>query len=152
MLRSYCAVLLAASALGGVCASLADRAFAKYLRYLTALVCVLLVISPFRSLDLPGLFSTAGGTLPETETVLPSAAPSVETETRRRLEAWFADELFSDTGIKARVTGIQIDWSEADPVIERLSFCPEAPSEQTEETILRWAQTRFGLPCSVDAP
>ena len=146
MLRSYCLTLLASSVLGGLCASLADRPFARYLRYLTALLCILPVIAPFRNIDVPSFF-------PETTPAETAAAPRsepVETETLALLESWFADELFSDTGIKAASVRIQIDWDADSPTIHSLAVTLETPTDENKLQTERWAADRFGIPCAVE--
>ena len=51
-MRQYLTVLFCGSLLGAVCAAAAGGALEKYVRYLAALLCILLIISPFRELEL----------------------------------------------------------------------------------------------------
>ena len=147
MLRSYCLTLLVSSVLGGIVASLAEKPFTRYLRYLAALLCIVAVLSPFRTLDLSAL------TLPETPAGPNAAVPysdAVEAETLSLLESWFADELFSDTGIKAAQVRIQIDWNATSPTIESLAVVTEDPNGERKTQVERWAMSRFGIPCTVE--
>lgn len=147
MLRSYCLTLLTASVLGGIVTSLAEKPFARYVRYLAALLCIVTVVSPFRSIDFVSLLTAP---LPETPSAAVPYENAVETEAYSLLESFFADELFSDTGIKAASVRIQIDWNAASPVIEALAFALENPTDERKTQAERWAVSRFGVPCTVE--
>lgn len=151
-LRSYCAMLVAASVLGGLCAALASRPFSGYLRYLTALICIVLIVAPFRSLDLAGILSAQGSATEEAEQsgeAPPETENRVEKTADAMLEAWFLDALFSETGIKAEAVRIEMDRSEKDPVITGLCFLLPGGGKEEEDRVLRWAETKFGVPCEV---
>ena len=142
VLRDYCVTLLAASVVGGVCASVAEKPFARYVNFLTALCCVALAIAPIREVNWSAALGGIAGNETAAEQTEQTAAGEVETLAEERLKMWFSDQLFCDTGIKAEVSSIEIDWSEQDPMIESVTF---AAGENDREKIKKWGAERFGI-------
>ena len=88
-MRHYLTVLFCGSLLGAVCAAAAGGALEKYVLYLAALLCILLIVSPFRELELS--FSLpeepSEETLPAGETLSHLAGKEAEEEPRLRGKA-----------------------------------------------------------------
>ncbi|MCH5183056.1 MAG: hypothetical protein J1E00_02680 [Oscillospiraceae bacterium] len=145
-LQSYFSMLLTASVLGALCAAFVGSAFEKYLRYLAALICVLLVLAPFRSFDASHLFpadiSGADVSLPDGKTLSELAGEQAESE----ICAYIAQCLSAETGITATDVRIDIDWTETQPVIRavRLILPPE-DAHRTEEAAA-WVEKTYGVP------
>lgn len=150
-LQGYFSMLLTASVLGALCAAFVGSAFEKYLRYLAALICVLLVLAPFRSFDASELFRTdfsgAEASLPEGKTLSELAGEQAESE----ICAYIAQSLSAETGITAADVRIDIDWTENQPVIRavRLILPPEE-AHRTEEAAA-WVEKTYGVPGHVSA-
>lgn len=145
-LQGYFSMLLTASVLGALCAAFAGSAFEKYLRYLAALICILLVLAPFRSFDASGLlrtdFSGAEVSLPEGKTLTELAGAHAESE----VCAWIAQSLSAQTGITAAEVRIDIDWTENEPVIR--AVCLVLPPEEANraEEAAAWVMDSYGVP------
>ena len=145
-LQSYFSMLLAASVLGAICAAFVGSTFEKYLRYLAALICILLVLAPFRSFDASELFrmdySGAEPPLPEGKTLSELAGAQAESE----ICAYIAQSLSAETGITASNVRIDIDWTENQPTIRavRLILPPEE-AHRTEEAAA-WVERTYGVP------
>ncbi len=145
-LQGYFSMLLTASVLGAVCAAFAGGAFEKYLRYLSALICILLILSPFRSLDLlPGTEQLTDGQPEATvsgKTLEELAGELAEPE----ICAQIAAALSAQTGITAADVRIDIDWTEEEPVIRavRLILSPEDAGRAAEAA--DWVESAYGVP------
>ena len=148
VLRDYCVTLLAASVVGGVCAAVAEKPFARYVNFLTALCCVALAISPLREVDWSAAFGGNAGNGEAELTAEAQGNGEVETLAEERLKMWFSDQLFCDTGIKAEAARIEIDWSKQDPIIKSVTF---AAGENDRETIAKWGTERFGIDVGTEA-
>lgn len=145
-LQGYFSMLLTASVLGALCAAFAGSAFEKYLRYLAALICILLVLAPFRSFDASELlrtdFSGAEVSLPEGKTLTELAGAHAESE----VCAWIAQSLSAQTGITAAEVRIDIDWTENEPVIRAVYLVlPPEESNRAEEAAA-WVMDTYGVP------
>ena len=145
-LHSYFSMLLTASVLGALCAAFAGSAFEKYLRYLASLICILLVLSPFRSFDMTELLpSGSTGTEihpPNGKTLAELAGEQAESE----ICAWIAQSLSAETGITAADVRIEIDWTESEPVIRAVHLI--LPPEETDraEEAAAWVEKTYGVP------
>ena len=145
-LQNYFSMLLTASVLGALCAAFAGSNFEKYLRYLAALICILLVLAPFRSFDATELLRTdlSGEelSLPEGKTLEELAGAYAESE----ICAWISQSLSAQTGITAADVCIEIDWTESQPVIRavRLLLPPEEAGRAEEAAA--WVTSAYGVP------
>lgn len=145
-LQSYFSMLLTASVLGALCAAFAGSAFEKYLRYLAALICVLLVLAPFRSFDASRLFSmeVSGGetSLPEGKTLSELAGEQAEGE----ICAYIAQCLSAETGITAADVRIDIDWTETQPTIRAVRLLLPIEEAHRAEEAAAWVEKTYGVP------
>lgn len=145
-LQNYFSMVLTASVLGALCAAFVGSAFEKYLRYLAALICVLLVLAPFRSFDASELFPTGFGSkeisLPEGKTLSELAGEQAESE----ICAYIAQCLSAETGITATDVRIDIDWTENQPVIRAVRLILKAEDAQRVEEAAAWVEKTYGVP------
>lgn len=145
-LQSYFSMLLTASVLGALCAAFVGSAFEKYLRYLAALICVLLVLAPFRSFDASELFrkdfSGAETALPEGKTLSELAGEQAESE----ICAYIAQSLSEETGITAADVRIDIDWTEDRPMIRAVRLILPAEELHRAEDAAAWVEKTYGVP------
>lgn len=145
-LQNYFSMLLTASVLGALCAAFVGSIFEKYLRYLAALICVLLVLAPFRSFDPSELFRTDFSgeeiSLPDGKTLSELAGEQAESE----ICAYIAQSLSAETGITAADVRIDIDWTEDRPTIRAVRLLlPAEESHRTEEAAA-WVERTYGVP------
>lgn len=145
-LQNYFSMLLTASVLGALCAAFVGSAFEKYLRYLAALICILLVLSPFRSFDPSDLFFTdlSGEeiSLPEGKTLSELAGEQAESE----ICDYIAQSLSAETGITAVEVRIDIDWTEDRPVIRAVHLLLPPEEEHRAEEAAAWVERTYGIP------
>jgi len=111
-MKEYFITLLTASVLGGIVAVLVSgSSYEKYIKYITGLVCVVIIIAPLKSFisapfSLPDEYiSTAESTVSVT-----GADEVIASLTISELDTYIKDILFSEFGINVPLTDIKIDW------------------------------------------
>ncbi len=146
-MKQYLTVLFCGSLLGALCTAAAGARLEKYLRYLSALLCILLIVSPFREFDLePGEEGLSAPPAPlEGETLEGLSVKLAEEELCRTIAA----QLSAGTGITPVKLSIDIDWTAEEPVITavRLFLSPE--ENHRGEEAAAWAEAAYGVPCYV---
>ncbi len=148
-LQGYFSMLLTASVLGALCAAFAGSSFEKYLRYLASLICILLVLAPFRSFDASDLFQT-DFTSPDVS--LPDGKPLAERageQAEDEICAWISQSLSEQIGITPKEVRIDIDWTADEPVIRSVAVrLPPELADRAEEAAA-WIETTYGVPGDV---
>lgn len=120
-MRGYFYTLLVASVCGAVCAMLAWGGFEKYIKYIASLVCIVLLISPLREIDITKAvekLNEAVESLPEGESPLYETAASL---TEREAEKYLTEIVFNKFGIKPIYSDINIDWTLDEPTIQSIT-------------------------------
>ena len=130
-MNGYFYVLVVTAVCGGICSVLVEGGFEKYIKYIAALVCTLVMITPLKDLDmdfesqefwdLEEVFSDSGTEL------YPLAAEMTEI----RGEEYISQMVFSQFGIKALSVDIKIDWGQTEPVIQDIEVV--LPKEEAEK-------------------
>lgn len=140
-MKNYLSTLFCASVLGAVCTAFAGSGFEKYLRYLASLICILLIISPFRDFELSSR---------ETEDTF---SASVSGDTLSDLAASVAEQkicdligssLYAETGISPLSVRIDIDWTAEEPTVTAVYLTLESPAQA--ETAAAWTEKTYGVP------
>ena len=110
-MKSFFTSLLYAAVAGGLSVAIAGKAYEKHLRYLVALLCTAIIVSPLISLVVNTELD-----LPEREDAVSvdaeAAARLIAAQTAEDMEKAAADYIFSKTGIKTRAVSIQIESKE----------------------------------------
>lgn len=148
-MKQYLVVLLCGSLLGALCTAAAGARLEKYVRYLSSLLCILLIISPFKEFDLKFTLE---------EESLPSAALPWEGDTLSSL-AWemaekeicrgISSQLFGETGITPARISIDMDWTAQEPVVQAVRLVLSAQDAHRKEEVVAWAENAYGVPCHV---
>lgn len=118
-MSQYFYALLITSVCGAVCALMAWGGFEKYIKYIASLICVLVMISPFRGLDFTSIESIGEISVPEADSapaLYKTAANLTETDT----EEYISQIVFGKFGIKPTAVNINIDWEQEIPTIESI--------------------------------
>ena len=145
-MRDYFSALLLASLLGAVCTSLAGGKLEKYMRYLASLLCILLIISPLRSLELsPPDLSEDTPSAPQGATLTHRAQQEAEEEICRAISA----SISTGTGITPTSLRIDIDWNSPQPVITALTVTLDEADLPHGEDVAHWAEQAYGVPCRI---
>lgn len=149
-LHGYLSMLLAASVLGAVCATFAGGKFEKYLRYLASLICILLILSPFRSWSADALLQPdANGadtfSLPETDTLETRTRAMTEEQICRQIAA----ALSAQTGITDPTIRIDMEWTEQEAIVTaiHLTLCDTDASRA--EAAMDYLTRTYGIPVTV---
>ena len=122
-MKDYFLTLLTASVLGGILAVLASgSSYEKYIKYIASLVCVVIILSPLKSLI------SAPFTLPdideisyESDITATGADDVVASLTVSELDAYIKDILFIEFGINVPLTDIKIEWTDNCLVIKEVT-------------------------------
>lgn len=145
-MRDYFSTLLLASFMGAVCTSLAGGKLEKFVRYLASLLCILLIISPLRDLELSPL------SLKEQELSLPEGAALSDLaaeEAEKEICAALSSAISAGTGITPASLCIDIDWNTREPVISSLSLALRSEDFPRREEVSGWVEASYGVPCYV---
>lgn len=147
-MKQYLTVLFCGSLLGAVCTAVAGAKLEKYVRYLAALLCILLIVSPFREFELSLPEEDPHSPLPEVSspaTLDDLARKQAEEELCRVL----ALQLFTGTGITPVKLCIDMDWTSEEPVVLALHLSLDPAEADRAEMISAWAEAAYGVPCYV---
>lgn len=134
-MSGYFYTLLIASVCGAVCSVMVWGGFERYVKYIASLICIALLISPFRDFDIGQELEGYESILSE-NTVSQTGLYELAAEmTEERAENYISQIVFSEFGINTVSADIKIDWEEDEPVIESISVAL-APSDMgmSEET------------------
>lgn len=121
--------LLYAAVAGGLCSSIVGKAYEKHVRYLIALLCTALIVSPLLSLIPSFDFSKpeAGG---EASADFGVAEALIVRQGAEDAEKAVKEYIFSETGIKPKAVSIQIKSKEEGLVVEKLTVSLHAVTEE----------------------
>lgn len=99
---------------------LAWGGFEKYIKYIASLVCVVLLISPLRSIDMSFISDAEYGVSSESTEEASDIYAMTAALTEQSAEKYISDLVFSEFGIKAVTADIKIEWSKNEAVIESI--------------------------------
>lgn len=148
-MKHYLTVLFCGSLLGAVCTAVAGAKLEKYVRYLASLLCILLIVSPFREFEL---------SLPQEEEP-PSSLPEVSTpatldglaekQAESELCRILSLQLSQGTGITPTELRIDMDWTLEEPVVLALHLTLSPADREKAGEVSAWAEASYGVPCYV---
>lgn len=148
-LQGYFSMVLTASVLGALCVGFVGKPFEKYVKYLASLICILLILSPLRKIDIASLLRNDAD---QTVSLLPDAKPLKElagAQAEEEICAQIASSLSGATGIFPRQVRIDIDWTEEEPLIRSVQFLLSEEDIERSEEAKAWAETAFGVPVTI---
>ncbi len=117
-MSGYFYTLLVASVCGAVCMMLAWGGFEKYIKYIASLICVALLISPLREIDISSVVSDSlDYSQAETDSSMTDLYAISEQMTEQTAEKYIRDIVFSEFGINAVSADIKIEWGKTEAVI-----------------------------------
>lgn len=133
--------LLYAAVAGGLCASVVGKAYEKHIRYLVALLCTAIIVSPLLSL-VPSFELSKPSLGADASVDSRAAAALVARQGAEDGERAVAEYIFSQTGIKPREVSIQIKSKGEELTIEGLTVWVSTDSEA--ETVRGCLDKLFG--------
>ena len=119
-MSGYFYTLLVASVCGAMCVALSFGGFEKYIKYICSLVCICLMIVPFREIDIEAIKDSYEISFSEQEGESSLYAVSSQLA-EERAESYITEIVFSQFGIKPLSTDIKIDWTQTEPLIEDIT-------------------------------
>ncbi len=120
-MNGYFYTLLTASVCGVLCTMLAKGGFEKYIKYISALICAVIIITPLASIDISPLTDAVG----EISDNLPSQPTDLYTlsgkMTEERAEEYISEAVFNKFGIKPIYSDIKIDWEPETAIVQKIT-------------------------------
>lgn len=120
-MTGYFLTLLIASVCGAVCTSLAWGGYERYIKYIASLICVALLISPFRDTDISSALDEINSEISTDTEAYGEGLYALSAEmTEKRAEEYISQIVLSEFGINTVYTDIRIDWEKEEPTIEAI--------------------------------
>ncbi len=142
-MSGYFYTLILTSVCGSACALLASGGFEKYIKYIAALVCTVLMISPFKDINTAEI--TQGFTeMSESFDASDGLYPMATQMTEDRAEEYISQIVFSEFGIYPLYTNIKIDWDQTEPIIEKITVALEREHINNSEGIKKYLREILG--------
>jgi len=142
-MSGYFYMLIITSVCGSVCTLLASGGFEKYIKYIVALICTVLMLSPFRDMEITEIedsFSDISASFEQSEGLYPLAAEMTEART----EEYISQIVFSEFGIYPLYTNIKIDWEQPEPIIENIIIAVGSEDMSFSEDIKKYLKDILG--------
>ena len=106
--------------------------FEKYIKYIASVICVAVMVSPFRSVDFSQIMEEAEKEISEYQADNELFYKTAGDMTEERAAQYINEMVFNKFGIKPLSTHIEIDWGEEEPVIQEIRVCLPADSDISE--------------------
>lgn len=121
-MKGYFYMLLITAVCGGACSVLAWGGFERYIKYIVSLVCILIMILPFKSVDISEITENLQPEAEISETQLQTGLYKTSAElTEKQAKEYISQIVLSKFGIKPAYTHIKIDWTEKEAVIREIT-------------------------------
>ena len=129
---------------------LAWGGFEKYIKYIASLICVALLISPLREIDISAAI-TDSFDRPEDESSLSMNGLYAVSEqmTEQKAEEYISNIVFSEFGIKAVDTDIKIEWGKTEAVINGIELVLNKEDMSRAEDIKKYLFSVLGGEVSI---
>ena len=143
-MSSYFLTLLTASVCGAVCTLLAWGGFEKYIKYIASLVCILLLISPLKSIDIQSFAETEGLTDSGIQSNAPDLYALSSEMAEKSTEKYITQIVFGKFGINAVYADIRIDWNEKEPTVEAITVALKSDDMHLAEGARQYLESTLG--------
>lgn len=143
-IKGYFYALLVTSVCSSVCAIAVSGGFEKYIKYIASLICVAVMVSPFRNIDVSEITEKAKAefTFSEaSETLLYETAGEI---TEERAKVYINDIVFNKFGIKPLSANIEIDWGKEEPIIESITLTLSSADFPRKDEVKGYLYTALG--------
>lgn len=120
-MKGYFLTVLIASVCGATCVLLSWGGFERYIKYVASVVCLVLLISPLREIDVSELDIAAREYELSADISDDDILYRLSGElTEKNAEEYISELVFSQFGIKTVSTDIKIDWDSQTPTVESI--------------------------------
>lgn len=144
-MSGYFYTLLVASVCGTVCMMLAWGGFERYIKYIASLICVVLLISPLREIDISAALSDSlDHSQAEPDSSVTGLYAISEQMTENTAEKYIRDIVFSEFGINAVSADIKIEWGKTEAVIKNIDLVLTRIDMNRAEDIKRYLFSVLG--------
>ena len=144
-MSGYFYTLLVASVCGTVCMMLAWGGFERYIKYIASLICVVLLISPLREIDISAALSDSlDHSQDEPDSSVADLYAISEQMTENTAEKYIRDIVFSEFGINAVSADIKIEWGKTEAVIKNIDLVLTRNDMNRAEDIKRYLFSVLG--------
>lgn len=143
-MKGYFYTLIITSVVGSVCAMLSSGGFEKYIKYIAALICALVILSPLTDIELDTEKLTSEIILPENgeyENGLLSISAEM---TEQKTEDYISETVFSEFGIKPLYSIINIDWDADEPTVQSIKTALSSEDIRHSEDVGKYLRELLG--------
>ena len=149
-MSGYFYTLLVASVCGAVCMMLAWGGFEKYIKYIASLICVALLISPLREIDISAAITDSFDRSEDESSLSMNGLYAVsEQMTEQKAEEYICNIVFSEFGIKAMDADIKIEWGKTEAVINGIELVLNKEDMSRAEDIKKYLFSVLGGEVSI---
>ncbi len=148
-MKGYFYVIILTSVCGSLCTLLADGGYEKYIKYIVALICAVIILSPFRELDLKEIENALSDTHIN-ENISDGLYPLATDLTEEKTKEYISSIVFSKFGINPISINIKIDWSREEPIIQEIKVYLDSDSMKHSREISEYLSMALGGEVYVD--
>ncbi len=142
-MNGYFYTLIITSVCGSLCTLLVSGGFEKYIKYVVALICTVLMLLPISKLDLSEIQQTVNE-LPEISDMSQGLYPIATQMTESRAEEYISQMVFSEFGINPIYTHIEIDWEQPEPIIQSIKIALDSENVSKSKEIKKYLKDVLG--------
>ncbi len=143
-MKGYFYTLIITSVVGSVCAMLANGGFEKYIKYIAALICALMILSPLKNPDVDIESIINEDILPESETYENGLLSMSAEMTEQKTEEYISETVFSEFGIKPLYSIINIDWDADEPTVQSIKTALSSEDIRHSEDVGKYLRELLG--------
>lgn len=144
-MKSFFISLITASVVGALSTSLVCKNYEKYVKYIAALICTVIVISPISEVfsQIKALLSTEETAYTEPEPKNYSASNElIAKKTEETAEAYVSQLVFSDLGISTAAIDIEIESKDGEFIIKTVTA--KTTDKKDREILEPYLENLFG--------
>ena len=124
-----------------MCTVFAGEKFERYIKYISSLVCICLILLPLKSIDPEKEAEDFEISLPaQTETDKKDLNVLSEDLTENNAEKYICEIVFGKFGIKPQYADINIDWTEKTPEIKNISVTLQKKDNGKKDEIKKYLE------------
>ena len=143
-LTGYFYILLVAAVCGAVCSVAVWGGYEKYVKYIASLICVVLLISPFREFELGEIDEEVKAFITDEDNSQIGLYELASDLTEEKTENYISEIVFSKFGIKTVCTDIEIDWDKEEPTIENITVSLSGNDMSEAESVNAYLENILG--------
>lgn len=121
-MKEYFFCILVASVIGSVCSILGGNRFEKYIKYIASLICLLIILIPFRKTDINEIIDNDNIQWEiQNQNNQADLNNLSQAMTEKRLKEYINEIVFNKFGINPSDINININWTEDECIIQEIT-------------------------------